>query len=224
MYLYNEVLNNKKYLELTKEIENIKFITDGKWNWEHVLGHFKRVADYVKNILSQLNTDNRTIDLGMTAALLHDVGLSKGDKVDHALESSKMFTLFLDESHITQAEEDLLRQAILDHSKGNNIKSLVGLALVLADKLDITYHRTENSSIKDHMNNEVQKIRKIDITITDNDLIVNYITNDDLDINIFKEWPKPITIPSKASKYLNRNYKFLINEKQVDVSDFINNL
>lgn len=52
MYLYNEVLNNKKYLELTKEIENIKFITDGKWNWEHGLGHFKRVADYVKNILS----------------------------------------------------------------------------------------------------------------------------------------------------------------------------
>ena len=93
----------------------------------------------------------------MTAALLHDIGLSKGDKVDHAIESSKMFTKFLDKNDITESEEEILRQAIMDHSKGNDIKSLVGLSLslVLADKLDVTYDRTINSSIQDTINKEI---------------------------------------------------------------------
>ena len=57
---------NKEYLDTVKKIENIKFITDGKWDWEHDLGHFKRVAQYVYKILSQLKeVDERTIDLGM---------------------------------------------------------------------------------------------------------------------------------------------------------------
>lgn len=152
MYLYDKLLGNKMFLDTVKKIENIKFIIDGKWDWDHGLGHYKRVAEYVKTILLQLGANERTVDLGMTATLLHDIGLSKGDKIDHAVESSKIFINFIDKSDITHDEEDTLRQAILDHSKGNNIQSLIGLSLVLADKLDVTYHRTKNSSIQDKMN------------------------------------------------------------------------
>lgn len=155
MSLYDKLLNNEEYLNTVKEIEKIKFITDGKWDWEHGLGHYKRVASYVNKILIDLNADYRVIELGMTAALLHDIGLSKGDKVDHAIESSKMFTKFLDKNDITESEEEILRQAIMDHSKGNDIKPLVGLSLVLADKLDVTYDRTINSSIQDTINKEI---------------------------------------------------------------------
>lgn len=73
MCLYNKILNNKDFLDTVKKIESIRFITDGKWDWEHGLGHYKRVADYVKSILTQLGADARAIDLGMTAALLHDI-------------------------------------------------------------------------------------------------------------------------------------------------------
>ena len=31
----------------------------------------------------------------MTAALLHDIGLVKGDKVEHALESAKIFMNYI---------------------------------------------------------------------------------------------------------------------------------
>ncbi len=158
----------------------------------------------------------------MTAALLHDIGLSKGDKVDHAIESSKMFTKFLDKNDITKSEEEILRQAIMDHSKGNDIKSLVGLSLVLADKLDVTYDRTINSSIQDTINKEIQKIRSVDINITEDNLIVYYKTIDNFDINILKNWPKAITIPYKVAKYLNKNYIFMINDVQTDISSFIN--
>lgn len=222
MYLYDKLLNNKAFLETVKKIENIKFITDGKWDWEHGLGHYKRVAEYVKSILSQLGADDRTIDLGMTAALLHDIGLSKGDKVDHAIESSKIFMKFIDKNDITQDEEEVLRQAIMDHSKGNNIQSLICLSLVLADKLDVTYHRTINSSIQDTMNKEIEKIKKVDINITDKELIVQYTTDVNFDVNILKAWSKAITVPYKVAQYLKRNYKFIVDDVQIDVSDFIN--
>lgn len=222
MYLYDKLLNNKAFLETVKKIENIKFITDGKWDWEHGLGHYKRVAEYVKSILSQLGADDRTIDLGMIAALLHDIGLSKGDKVDHAIESSKIFMKFIDKNDITQDEEEVLRQAIMDHSKGNNIQSLIGLSLVLADKLDVTYHRTINSSIQDTMNKEIEKIKKVDINITDKELIVQYTTDVNFDVNILKAWSKAITVPYKVAQYLKRNYKFIVDDVQIDVSDFIN--
>lgn len=222
MNLYEKVLHNNNYRETVKKIENIRFITDGKWDWEHGLGHYKRVAQFTKEILSQLKVDERTIELGMVAALLHDVGLVKGDKIDHAIESSKIFMNYLDKDDISKEEEETLKQAISDHSKGNNIKSIIGLALVLADKLDVTYQRTENSTIQDTMNKEIQKIKKVTIKITNGDLMINYTTDDDFNLNIFKEWPKAITIPYKTSKYLNRKFIFKMNENNIDISGFIN--
>ena len=195
MLLYEKLINSKLYLDTVKQIESFKFIRNGKWDWEHGLGHYKRVAEYVKTILLQLNADERMVDLGMTAALLHDIGLSKGDKTDHAIESSKIFTRFIDKNDITQDEENTLRQAILDHSKGNNIQSLIGLSLVLADKLDVTYHRTINSSIQDKMNKEIQKIKKVDVNISNKELIIKYTTDDTFDVEILKDWPKAITVP-----------------------------
>ena len=222
MNLYDKLLHNNNYLETVKKIENIRFITDGKWDWDHGLGHYKRVAKYIKDILFQLNADERTIELGMTAALLHDIGLIKGDKKDHALESSKIFMNYLAKDDISKEEEEILKRAIGDHSKGNNIKSLIGLALVLADKLDVNYHRTENSTIQDTMNKEIQKIKRVDIKITKEDLVVNYTTIDNFNLNILKDWSKAIKIPYKIAKYLKKNFIFKINENNVNVLSFIN--
>lgn len=220
--MYELILNNKEYLNLVSKIENMKFITDGKWDWEHGLSHYKRVSNYVKKILKQLKADERTIELGRVSALLHDIGLSESDsnKKNHALKSSEMFEKFLIGTDITKEETEILKQAIKDHSNGNDIKSNIGLALVLADKLDVTYHRTISSSIQDILNKEFQKIKKVDIKISKEDLIVKYTTDDDLNLNIIKEWKKAFTIPKKIADFLNRNYVFMINNKIVKL-DFI---
>lgn len=217
---YEKILSNKDYLAVVNKIENTKFITDGKWDWEHGLGHYKRVANYVKSILSQLGTDNRTIEIGMIAALLHDIGLSKGDKTDHALESSKIFKKYIDEKDFSKTELLTLEQAIKDHSKGEHIQSIVGLALVLGDKLDVTYQRTINSSIQDKMNKEIQKIKSVDIEINEQELIVKYVTTHDFDRYILKNWSKCVLIPMKMAKHLNRKYKFMINNQIIDYREF----
>ncbi len=221
MKLYDKLLNNKQYIKTVKKIEQIKFITNGKWDWEHGLSHYIRVADYVKKILIQLNADERTIDLGMTCALLHDIGLSKGDKINHAIESSKIFSRYIDKNDFSLNEMEIIKQAISDHSNGNNIQSLIGLSLVLADKLDVTYHRTINSSIQDWVNKEIQKIKKVDIVINDENLIVEYFTEADFDVSVLKSWKKAIIIPKKVAGYLNKNYIFLINGKEIQYNDLI---
>jgi len=215
--MYEEILNNKDYINLVNKIEKMKFITDGKWDWEHGLGHYERVANYVKDILIQLNADERTIELGMVAALLHDIGLSAGEKGDHAVKSSQMFKRFI--TNITSEEEKILENAIVDHSNGNNINSLVGLALLLGDKLDVTYHRTINSSIQDYINKQIQKIMKVDIEIDDKNLIVKYTVLDGFDIDVFENWEKAITIPRKISKYLNKEYILIINNKEIKIDN-----
>lgn len=217
--MYETILNNPKYLKLVDKIEKTRFITDGKWDWEHGLGHYKRVSNYVESILIQLNADKRTIELGKVASLLHDIGLSESgpNKVNHALKSSEIFRNFLTGTDITKDEEITLEDAIRDHSKGDNIKSIIGLALVLADKLDITYHRTINSSIQDDINKEFQKIKKVDIKITDKSLLLNYTVDGILDLDIVMEWDKAITIPKKIANYLNKKFIFMINNNIVDI-------
>lgn len=221
MTIYESILNNQEYLDLVKKIENTKFITDGKWDWEHGLGHYQRVANYVKKILTQLGETDRTIEIGMVSALLHDIGLSKGDKFDHALESGRIFKKYIDEEDFSKTELNILEQAIIDHSKGNNINTLVGASLVLADKLDVTFHRTVNSSIQDKINKEIQKVKNVDIEINDNELIVKYSTVNDFDKMVLKEWNKTVLIPMKVAKYLNKNYIFKINDQVVDYRELI---
>ena len=221
MGLYEKVLNNKDYLKAVEKIEKTKFIADGKWDWEHGLGHYQRVANYAKKILIQLGADERTIEVGMVAALLHDIGLSKGDKINHALESSIIFKNYIEEKDFSEKELITLENAIKDHSKGDNIQSLTCLALVLADKLDVTYHRTINSSIQDKINTEIQKIKNVDIEINDYELIVRYSTINDFDKSILKNWNKAVLVPMKIAKHLHKKYKFIINEQIINYKEFM---
>lgn len=212
---YEIILNTPSYIEITKKIGELKFITDGKWDWEHGLEHYKRVAFYIKTILEQLHASKRMVELGMVAALLHDIGLleSGKDKIDHALKSSQMFREFLIGTDIKGEEMELLEDAIKDHSNGNHMTSLLGAALVLADKLDVTYHRTIHSSIQDEMNKEVQKIKKVDVVITEDELIVLYETTESLNFEILRGWKKAFTIPEKVSNYLGKKYILKVNNE-----------
>ena len=47
-------------------------------------------------------------------------------------------------------------------------------------------------------------------------------STNELNLDILKNWPKAITIPYKVTKYLNKNYIFMINDVQTDISSFIN--
>ncbi|MDD3392639.1 MAG: hypothetical protein PHE54_03785 [Bacilli bacterium] len=82
----------------------------------------------------------------MATALLHDIGLfdSGIKRYDHGIIGSKIFRNFITNTNITAEEAKIMEHAIADHSNGDATEATIDAALVLADKLDITYHRTEN--------------------------------------------------------------------------------
>lgn len=200
-----------------KEIDSIHFITDGKWDWEHGLEHAIRVSSYVESILKQLGQGERVIELGKVAGLLHDVGLVKGDKIDHTKVSSELFPRYIQSLSLREEEIEILREAIEDHSKGEKIKSLVGASLLLADKLDVTYHRVIHSTIQDAINKEFGKIRKVSIEITNQNLVVSYQTEVSFDIEVLRNWEKTITIPEKVASYLGRHFMFKVNNRKINI-------
>lgn len=51
---------------------------------------------------------------------------------------------------------------------------------------------------------------------------IKFITDANFDVSILKAWPKAITVPYKVAQYLKRNYKFIVNDVQIDISDFLN--
>lgn len=220
--MYEQILNDVTFRDMMTQIENIHFITDGKWDWEHGLGHAMRVSAYVKKILTDLNCDTHTIELGIIAGLIHDIGLSCGTKEGHALESSKMANEFLKKYPIGMKDREIIAQAILDHSKGKNIQSYIGAALLLSDKLDVSHYRVDNSSIKDKTNNEIAKIKRVDIEIKPEDIWIYYKTDNSFDISVLKEWSKAITVPLKVADFLHKNCHFKINHENLCLQTFLN--
>ena len=220
--MYEKILNNSEFLDTMTKIGNIRFITDGKWDWEHGLGHVKRVTTHMKQILEYLAVDNKTLELGMIAAILHDVGLISGEKDEHAKHSASLVEKYLERFEMPQLDIDIIVQAISDHSNGDDFQSVIGASLVLADKLDMSKHRVANSSIKDDLNNQIAAINEVKIVINDTDLIIKYLTNGHFDPLILKNWKKAILTPMKISKYLKRNFILLIDEIPYDYNNIIN--
>lgn len=215
------LLLDPKYLDLMHQIDTFHFIQDGKWDWEHGLGHATRTSYYSKDILTQLESDSRTVELGSIAALLHDIGLSSGNKKGHALVSAAMASYYLEKLPLSSEECNLIIQAIQDHSEGTQIQSSIGLALVLADKLDITYHRTVDSSIQDTINQNIQRIKEVTLIMNNDTMRLNYMVEEGFQKQLLNEWEKCLTIPMKIATYLKKQFIFELNGIPEDVSFLI---
>lgn len=219
--MYNKIVNDDEYLNMISEIEKHHFITDGKWDWEHGLEHAKMVTTYIERILEALHVDDHTLELGLISGVLHDIGLVNGVKQNHAYNSANLANEYLKKFNLSDNDIKIIVQAIQDHSRGSDIESVVGAALLLADKLDLSKHRVIASTVKDDINREFLKVDNVTVDITAEDLIVNYTANNDFNVNILKNWNKSISVPIKVAKYFNKNLIFKINNQEYDVAQLL---
>jgi len=210
------------FLNILSILDKVHLISDGKWDWEHGRKHAFRVSEYVGKVLYDLGENDHIIELGMIAGLLHDIGLITGVKKGHAKESSKYAKIFLNNYIINEEDKTIIIDAIEDHSNGENITSKVGLALLLADKIDLSSHRVEDSTIKDEINEEFMKVSNVEISITSKNLYINYKATETFNMDILKYWDKAITIPFKVAKYLEKKCLFYLNEQHLDVRESFN--
>lgn len=219
--MYEKILLDDEYIQMMEKIGAHHFITDGKWDWEHGLGHALRVSRYVEKILILLKKSKHDIELGMVAALLHDIGLLTGEKEGHAKRSAIYAKAYLCKFSLKEKDQNIILSAIENHSNGKRIDHIISASLLLADKLDVCRKRVENSTIQDEINIEIAKVSRVDIEMSENELFIFYKTKNNFNPQILVSWKKAFTIPLLVSAYLHKKCIFIINHQNFDVESVV---
>lgn len=204
----------------------------------HGRHHTLYVVGLIEYILSALSYDAHTIELGKIAGLLHDIGNYYG-RNDHARVSASMCLNFVSKTNLNLNDLKIIEQAVLDHSKGMDIKSAVGAALLIADKVTDKERGipVKADLIKRGFNNEAElnkyeinpstgrsvkyTVKDFQFNIKDRDLIYNYFVEGDTEVYIDEyiiEKKKPIRMLTKnAADYLKCNCIYKVNGDEIEI-------
>ena len=213
--VYEKLINNSEIINIYNQIEEYENETGG-WAF-HNYAHIKNVTDIATNLLKKLNYDDNTIYKSKIACLLHDVGALQG-KEGHDIRSYEFAKKFFEDNNWNFLDKDKILEAIKNHSSGFDTDNILTLTIILADKLDIKSSRISEAGKQVIGNRQYGHIKDILIDIKNNTLIVNFITDNKLDINEFNEYyftKKVFKAIESFSNKLNLQYQVMIDNKEV---------
>ncbi|MBQ9023869.1 MAG: HD domain-containing protein [Bacilli bacterium] len=210
-------INLLKDREIKKIYDDIGCLEDTKKGWAyHNFNHIMNVTNLVENILSLLKYDKEFISKSKIACLFHDVGALQG-KENHAYRSYEFAKRYFENNHIDfEGIEDVL-EAIRIHSDGFDSNNVIALSLIFADKLDIKKTRVTKEGKKVIGNRQYVHIEDILINIENNCLVVNFITDNNLDLKEVNEYyftKKVFKAIESFSNKMNLEYKILMDNKK----------
>lgn len=213
----------KKYLKMYNDIEirniynNIENNFDLNSSWaHHCFSHIESVIDLMEKILRILNIDNTTITKGKIAALLHDVGCTEG-KENHAYRSYEFAKDYFKRNNFELEDENLILEAIKNHSSGFETDNILQLALILSDKLDIKFTRPTKLGLEIEGNRQFQYVNDIDVKMDNNVLKFYFTCSDNMNRKELEEYYFMSKIINSVKSFTNKfNLKydvFINNEK-----------
>ena len=211
--IYTFLNSNNEILDIYRQIEK-RETNGGGWafhNYEHV----KNVSAISEKILKDLNFDEDTIYKCKIACLLHDVGALQG-KDGHAQRSFEYAKKLFDEKNWIFDDIESVLDAIKNHSLGFDTNNIIGLSIILADKLDIKKTRISEEGKKIKGNRQYAHIENITTKIKDSILTINFITDGKIDIeevNNYYFTDKVFKAIEAFSKKLNLKYNILMDNK-----------
>ena len=183
--IYEKIINDKKIID---RYENIRKFEDKTGGWAyHDLNHIKRVEKIIDNVLNKLDFDEEFIYKEKIACVLHDTGAILG-KENHAYRSYLFAKDYFINNDIKFDDINLILDAIKNHSDGFETDNLYGIILIFADKLDMTKERLSSSGKKVKGNKEYSHVNDIDITIENNNLKINFITDGEVNLKEINEY------------------------------------
>lgn len=142
-------------------IKNADAAVEAQGYTEHSFAHVEKTATSVEMILSTLNYDERTVELGKIAAYLHDIG-NVVNRVEHAQSGAVMAFRLLDNFDMPAEEICAIVSAIGNHDEATAQPiNAISAALIIADKTDVRRSRVRsemiNFDIHDRVNYAVEK-------------------------------------------------------------------
>lgn len=209
----NNLLKDQSIKKIYDEIGDIE---DKEKGWVyHNFDHILNVTDIVTKVLYSLGYEEEFIAKAEIACLFHDVGALQG-KENHAERSYEFAKKYFKENNISFNGIDDILDAIRIHSDGFETDNVVALSLILADKLDIKKTRIAKEGKNVIGNRQYSHIEDIDINIKNNNLTINFITDDEIDIDELNEYyftKKVFKAINSFCKKINLDYKVFMNNK-----------
>lgn len=211
--VYDFLNKDDDIFKIYREIEN-KENEDGGYAF-HNYKHVQNVSKIAEKILTDLNFDENTIYECKIACLLHDVGALLG-KEGHAQRSYEYSKKLFKDNNIVFEGSEIVLNAIKNHSSYFESDNIIVLSIILADKLDITKTRITQAGKKIKGNRQYQHIEDIIINIENQKMILNFITDGNIDIKEVNEYyftSKVFKAIEAFSKKMNLKYDILMDNK-----------
>lgn len=211
--VYDFLISNDDIFNIYKEIEN-KENENGGYAF-HNYKHVENVSKIAEKILTDLNFDENTIYKCKIACLLHDLGALLG-KDGHAQRSYEYSKKLFKDNNIVFEDSEIVLNAIKNHSSYFESDNILVLSIILADKLDITKTRITQAGKKVQGNRQYQHIEDITIHIENKEMILNFITDGNIDIREVNEYyftSKVFRAIEAFSKKMDLKYCILMDNK-----------
>lgn len=129
-------------------IKNADAAVEAQGYTEHSFAHVEKAAFTVEMILTALNYDERTVELGKIAAYLHDIG-NVVNRIDHAQSGAVMAFRLLDNLNMPAEEICAIISAIGNHDESTaQPLNAISAALIIADKTDVRRSRVRNADMR----------------------------------------------------------------------------
>lgn len=208
---YDKIKEDKEIVEIYQKIKKQEEENGGCAY--HDYNHIMNVVNTVERILKRLNQKEELIEEAKIAAILHDIGCISG-KEGHPLRSYEYAKEYFKTKNIILENEELVLDAILNHSNKFETDNMIALVLILADKIDIKSNRITEEGRKVIGNRQYQYIQEINIEIIDHDLEVYFICDNHIDLEELEEYYftlKVFKAIQSFSKKMNLEPKVFIN-------------
>ena len=176
--VFMKIYTDEQIRDIYKRIDEREEDNEDAWG-HHNFNHVSNVKNLVVEILKKLNANEELIEEAKIAAIMHDVGAVQG-KQNHAYRSYEFAKNYFECNNIKLKDNDLILEAIKNHSDGFDTDNIIQSALILADKLDIKNTRPTKNGLNVPGNRQYKNIEDIHVDIEDNTLKIKFEANDKL--------------------------------------------
>lgn len=142
-------------------------------------------------------------------------------KSGHAKRSALFAEDYLTKLNINESDKQIIVHAIMNHSTGNYLQSIVGASLTFADKIDMQKARMMRFLDGNYFHENIKHMLDIEISVNEENIIVNIVTDGLFDYLSLSDYSKMITKPMEMAKYLGRNCLFSIDGKLIDLYEVV---
>lgn len=213
---FEKIYNDKLIRDIYDKINKRENENENAWA-HHDFNHVKNVIKMMEQILVVLGYQDKTLfEEAKISAILHDIGALEG-KENHAERSYEFAKKYFAENNINLENKELVLNAIRNHSSGFDTDNIIQLALILADKLDITYTRPTKSGLNVAGMRQMQYIEDIFIDMDKANISIKFICNENLDKTELEEYYFMRKVGNAIKSFANKfNFKYKVNLNELE--------